>query len=422
MAQVETLERSPSGRAYLPQPEPGLTPETVLERARALRPKLRERQEESDELGWYGEEIHQELLAGGFYRLVQPRMFGGYEFALPDFIKVVIEIARGHPSSGWCYCLGTSHAAIVASHFPEEVQRELFGPNGDLRAPHRAAPAGEFKRADGGWIVNGTWNYSSGAPMCTHFMGGTIIREEGKPPRGADFIIAREQIEIIPDWGGDRSLGMRGSGSQSVKVTNQFVPDKHVVPSVLLTLPDWKNGTPGVHLHQNPLYLGIFGGVYHATFTAILAGTAYAACDEFEEIIRVKKTMGGQLKLNEPASQSALGEALAKAQSAEALALWVTNEYLAMGRRWMKTGQPITPEDTLRIWSVAQKGCYLACDAVEGLFRVASASSSHKGQKMQRYFRDIQMYLVHPSAQPIVTQLYAQNHLGLSVGLPGTAP
>ncbi len=38
---------------------------------------------------------------------------------------------------------------------------------------------------------------------------------------------------------------------------------------------------------------------------------------------------------------------------------------------------------------------------------------------MQRYFRDIQMYLVHPSAQPIVDQFYAQNHLGLAVGLPG---
>ena len=42
-----------------------------------------------------------------------------------------------------------------------------------------------------------------------------------------------------------------------------------------------------------------------------------------------------------------------------------------------------------------------------------------KGQKMQRYFRDIQMYLVHPSAQPIVQSLYAMNYLGLGAGLPG---
>ena len=40
-------------------------------------------------------------------------------------------------------------------------------------------------------------------------------------------------------------------------------------------------------------------------------------------------------------------------------------------------------------------------------------------QRMQRYFRDIQMYLVHPSSQPIVQSLYAQNYLGLAVGLPG---
>ncbi len=170
------------------------------------------------------------------------------------------------------------------------------------------------------------------------------------------------------------------------------------------------------------MYLGIPGGVYHSTFTAILTGTAYAAIDEFEDIIHRKTTMGGQLKIHEPASQQVLGEALALAHSAEAIAISVTREYMDQCRRWQQTGQPITPEDTLNIWATAQKGCYLACEAVEKLFRAASASSSHKGQKMQRYFRDIQMYLVHPSSQPIVAQLYAQNRLGLAVGLPGMNP
>lgn len=405
-----------------PQPEPGLTPETLIERARGLREMLRAQQDEADERGWYTEEIHQALKDGGFYRIVQPRMFGGYEFDPVTLVKVVIEIARGHPSSGWCYCLGTSHAMIAGSHFDAETQAELFGPEGDFRAPHRAAPAGKFERVEGGYRVNGTWPYASGAPICTHFMAGSLIHEEGKRPRNIDFIVPRAEIEIIPDWGGDRSFGMRGSGSQSVKLVDVFVPDNHIVPSVLLALPEGSDGTPGAALHDNPMYLGVPGGVYHATFTAILTGTAYAAIDEYEDILRRKATMGGQLKIHDPTSQQALGDALALAHAAEAIAIAVPTEYMAQCRRWKETGRPIAPEDTLKLWATAQKGCYLACEAVETLFRTASASSSHKGQRMQRYFRDIQMYLVHPSSQPIVNQLYAQNHLGITAGLPGMNP
>ncbi len=409
--------------AALAQPEPGLTPEMLVDRARGLRETLRAQQDEADERGWFTDEVHQAFKDGGFYRIVQPRLFGGYEFEPATLMKVVIEIARGHPSSGWCYCLGSSHAMVAASHFSAEAQVELFGPNGDFRAPHRAPPAGKLERVEGGYRVSGVWNYSSGVPISTHFMGGAQIpRGEGEKPRSVDIIVPRESFEIIHDWGGDRSLGMRGSGSQSVKLTDVFVPDRHIVDQVLLTLPDWSNGTPGTRLHGNPMYLGVPGGVYHATFTSILAGTAYAAIDEFEQILRKKSVMGNPklLKMHDPASQAALGEALAMTHAAEAIAISVANDYMAQCRRWQKTGEPITAEDTFRLWATAQKGCYLACDAVQLLFRTASASSTHKGQRMQRYFRDIQMYLVHPSAQPIVGQLYAQNYLGLSVGLPGT--
>ncbi len=421
MGQMEAV-KTKTADGWLPQPEPGLTPRMVVERARGFRETLRAQQAEADERGSYTDEIHQGFMDAGFYRLVQPKMFGGYEFDLPTFAKVVIEIARGHPSSGWCFCLGSSHSLMVASHWSEQAQRELYGAEGHLRAPHRAPPAGKFTRTDGGFMVTGSWNYSSGAPISTHFIGGAMIPQgEGKPPRMVNFILPRDQYEIIPDWGGDRSLGMQGSGSQTVKITDQFVPDRYIVDGVLLSLAPGQDSTNGTRLHGNPMYLGIVGGAYHATFTAILSGTAYAAIDEFEEIMRKKSVMGRPdvLRLHDPACQTALGEALALTHAAEAICLAAMQEYMDQGRRWQETGQPITPADTLKVWATAQKGCYMACEAVQILFRAASASSSHKGQRMQRYFRDIQMYLVHPSAQPIVSSLYAQNYLGLSAGLPG---
>ena len=81
-------------------PEPDLTPEEMLRRDEAMRPVLRERQALCERLGRLPEETNQDFLRAGFYRVVQPRCFGGYEFTLPDFIRVMMEVARGCPESG----------------------------------------------------------------------------------------------------------------------------------------------------------------------------------------------------------------------------------------------------------------------------------------------------------------------------------
>src|SRR5690606_4353330 len=97
--------------------------------------------------------------------IVQPRLFGGYGFDYVTFYRVMIEIARGHPSVGWCLTLGASHAALIASHWPERAQAEIFGADGHFRAPHRAgANAGTCRRVDGGYVVDGVWGYASGVP------------------------------------------------------------------------------------------------------------------------------------------------------------------------------------------------------------------------------------------------------------------
>ena len=78
-------------------PESDLTPDEMLRRARAMRPVLRERQAECEALGRLPDSTNDEFVKAGFYRILQPRRFGGYEFDLPAFVSVMIEIARGCP-------------------------------------------------------------------------------------------------------------------------------------------------------------------------------------------------------------------------------------------------------------------------------------------------------------------------------------
>ena len=67
----------------------------------------------------------------------------------------------------------------------------------------------------------------------------------------------------------------------------------------------------------------------------------------------------------------------------------------------------------MRLWGMRQNAGWLACDAVELIFRAASSSASKKGQRIERYFRDVAMYRSHISAQlPTFAGGLARLHFG----------
>ena len=100
---------------------------------------LRERQDECDGLGRLPDSTLRDYIDAGFWRTVQPRRFGGYEFDLDTFLRITMELSRGCPSSGWVFGLTAAHNLIVGS-FEELGQIELFG-DGDFRCPLSALPA-----------------------------------------------------------------------------------------------------------------------------------------------------------------------------------------------------------------------------------------------------------------------------------------
>ncbi len=82
------MSTAPQTKQGIPVPEPNLTPGKMLRRAVALRPGLLDRQEECEKLGPVPEQTRQDFMDAGFYRALQPRMFGGYEFSIADFVTV----------------------------------------------------------------------------------------------------------------------------------------------------------------------------------------------------------------------------------------------------------------------------------------------------------------------------------------------
>ena len=124
----------------VPVPEPDLKPEEMIARAQALRSMVREEAEAAEQRGYYSEALHNEFVKAGFYRCLQPRRFGGYEFDIRTFFKIMVEIASGDPGIGWCLCLASGHALQIGTNFDEAAQAKIFGQDGHFIAPY--SPSG----------------------------------------------------------------------------------------------------------------------------------------------------------------------------------------------------------------------------------------------------------------------------------------
>lgn len=408
----------------LPQPEPDLTPATIIERATRLTPAIRAAQDEDDARGCHSPAMDQDFRKAGFYRILQPKLFGGYEFDYPTFYRTMLQVARGNPGVAWCLALGATHGSLIASHWPERAQYELFGSTGDFIAPHRVgAITSSCERAEGGYVVDGIWNYCSGIPYATHFVGNVVLRENDKS-RILIFVMPRAQLRMLDDWGGDATLGMRASGSNSVEIKKAFIPEHLVIPAkpALWANEPMDDGTHGTRLHRNPMYLGRFIGPYHMSLVMPVLGAARAALDEFEENVVTRPTYHPPImpRREHFDTQRPFGYALMLTNSAEALLMTAAETYMQYCRRWGDDRTPISLEDNVRLYGMVLTAGRLASEAVEHLFHNASSAASKRGQRLERYFRDVAMYRQHMSAQYLnIASGIGRVHLGLPFGWGG---
>ena len=328
----------------------------------------------------------------------------------------MLAVSEGDPGTGWALTLGAHHALGIGAWFSEDGQRDIFGPSGEFKAPHRAPPMGQAQPAEGGYVVSGTWDYCSGIAHATHFMGNAMVTgtdEGGRGGgRGITAVMPRDQVTVLDDWGGGATLGMSSSGSNSVRVEEVFVPAHHTAPA------DWTHGetmAPGAALH-GPLYCGRIYGVYHAGLVIPVIGAARAALAEYEQIIKTKLTyFPPQIpRYTHPDYQRTYGHAVALTDAAEAIVLHAGDRYMELAQRWAGTGEPFTREDDVRLFTVIQQAGQLAAEAVQEIFAASSSSAAKRGTRLQRYYRDVAMYRGHIAAQHLTTAgELARVHFGL---------
>jgi 3-hydroxy-9,10-secoandrosta-1,3,5(10)-triene-9,17-dione monooxygenase len=300
---------------------------------------LIERQGETEALTRYPASTHDDFTRAGFYQLLVPRRFGGLEVDLSTFWRVLVAIARGCPSTAWCYGVAAGTALQVGAWFEEQTQAEVFG-DGHFISPTVAPPAGVAARERSGWILNGTHRYASGAPYATHFVGQTFADAVDTDGRRSLllFVAPRSSWTMLDDWGD--LLGLKGSGSNSVHFADAYIPSRYVLENVSMVDVDLGDTGPGWRLHGNPMYAVRTAFVFQSEIAAIMIGAAKGALDEYESIIKARTTQRPPIvaRYLDPDYQRWFGIALGKIATAEAALLQASEQYLQSCREAAQQG------------------------------------------------------------------------------------
>ena len=351
----------------------------AIERARALKPKLRERVVETERLRRLPDENVANLLESGLYGLMTPHRFGGSELGTEAMIDVTIELASACPSTGWVHMLWTAHMWLLAL-FPPDAQEELWS-NPNTLASSVVNTVGDVVPVDGGYRWTGRGFFSSGVDHCNWLTAAVPIKREGVdgPPERRWLLIPREDFEIIDDW---FTVGLKGTGSKTIVVNDAFIPEGRTLPNAAL-----ENGqAPGRQINSHPMY----GAIAPANFTAAMAAPALGAArgflQAFEDRLRSKSsTIDDGLLVN----MSRYAQAVAQVDAVHAVLLQNAGRFRAV------PAPEVSTEDRAKCRRDNAFTAQTCRKTINMLYEECGGTSLFESSEFQRFWRDTNAAAAH---------------------------
>jgi 3-hydroxy-9,10-secoandrosta-1,3,5(10)-triene-9,17-dione monooxygenase len=208
------MEGSKSARTIAPEPA------ELVVRARALIPVLARRSLEQKQRRGILPETIAEMHAAGFFRVLQPRRWGGYEMDLGTFYDIEIALGAGDMSSGWTYgVLGV--VSWFLGVMDDRSGQEVWGHDTTTLICSSTMPAGKATPVDGGYRLTGHWRYASGCEHCGWALLGGMVHAENAAPDWRFFLVPRRDYQTVDAW---QVSGLQGTGSIDVSLDDVFVP------------------------------------------------------------------------------------------------------------------------------------------------------------------------------------------------------
>ncbi len=367
------------------------------------------------------DESIRELKEAGLFRILQPRAFGGFELDFSVYVKVSIELGRGCASTAWVYENNAMHQLILAL-FPEEAQREIWASGDPVRDARIASTGWSPKRGgarpvDGGFVLDGHWEFASGSFNCELDLILAPVEREGAGPAPEMrlFLLDRAagEYEIVDTW---HAMGLKGTASNDIVVREQFVPEHRTLLWADATrTPEDGVKAQGHGVHDSAWYFVPVSDWMGWTIAPALLGAAYSALDATTARFGERRNMLGEKLADTQAVQLRIADVAARLDAAETLLLRdVAETAEAYGNR----KAPTILERAA--WRRNQAFCArLIFEAVESLLYRGGAHGLREGDPVERAYRDVGAGVTHVGTDwDLWGRVYGRARLGLDIATP----
>jgi 3-hydroxy-9,10-secoandrosta-1,3,5(10)-triene-9,17-dione monooxygenase len=357
------------GRAYA----------AMVARARALIPHLRDRAARTEELRRLPPETERDLHDTGLFRIVQPKRVGGSEFDYVALVDCADALGQADASVAWNFANLASHHWMLGM-FDKRAQ-DLVWKNPDvLIASSFIFPAGRARKVDGGYVLRGSWPFSSGVDSSDWNMLASVVSSDDEAD-GIEyriFLLNKSDYKINDTW---NATGLRGTGSNDVEVNDAFVAEPMTV-----AVSDLVGGpTLGSAVNPNALYALPVFSLFPYVLSGVALGNAQACLDDYVEVARHRASTYNRAKLGDlQSTQIKIAEASAKIDAARVIMRSTCIEAMADAR----SGHV---PDTAAKTKLRRDGAYsvnLCTEAVSLLFSASGARGLFTTGALQRQFRD----------------------------------
>ncbi len=382
----------------------------LIERARALVPALAARATRTEADRRVPVETLAEYRQSGILRALQPRRFGGAQQAFSVFSEIVEILAEGCASSAWVYAVLGEHQWIVAC-MSDQAQTDVWGDAPEAVVSSSLAPRNNGVPVAGGWRLSGDFPFSSG---CDHaqwaILGARAEDSAGNRPTRY-MLVPMAQVEIVDDW---HVLGLRGTGSKTLRLNDVFVPAHRTV-----LLGDLLAGTtpgsailPGYSLLRAPRGFLVPFSLPSVTFSLARKALAMVPAALQSRLSRGTRDLVEsevvQLHLAEAGGDIDLASLIVRSRRTESMAL-------------LESGRAVTVADAARNRRDVSYAAEMVRRGVERLVEIAGSRTMRNDDPLQPILRDVTTIATHAVVSRQINYIpYGRTMLGLPP-LPGEA-
>jgi len=353
---------------------------SLLERVRGIGPVLKANSAEGERIRRLPQASLDALSGSGLLTMLAPKSMGGLEVDPVSYASLIEEAVKYDTAAAWTLT-NPLIWAFFCSRLPDKGAAELLGD--DPRAMFAASitPPLKAELVDGGYRISGDGRFVSNCHHARFIASACLVDDSENPGQVIWAYIAREDVQILATWD---VLGMRGTGSDDIRVDGAFVPTHRAFPFV----PEIEYGSK----FQGPLYRFSFLGIVAAALPSVMLGIARVAIDEAVALARGKTATGSSSALwMSPAAQSQIGQAEATLRAARALVFQTLDDVW----QWVVSGQEITKSQRADLLLAATKASESTVQVVERMHTLAGTTGIYSGNAIERCFRDIQVVRQH---------------------------